>query len=292
MDEFINQLGEHISAWVHENPNTTGILIGAVIAIAWSFRHARGHHECDDGEIKPLEPIEPIQPIRSSEAREPHPRTKRAHQAARPAPRTDPPAAALRTAPRKPPLSLGKQWARADRRYKKLCEEYAAFECDPYELIRLPVLADVSFETTAAFIEAFHKARQLATEAQPPDEYIPAFVAAVDKAVAAWQGARAYAEHVHASQFTAEQRTLLRRIQSALTLADNASGEHEQRAALSRAGLLMRQLEKVCSRTGREWRVPKAARAQIETWIAFGQITAAEPSADLDGHGTGTQPEE
>lgn len=305
MEDFVNDPFGHLetwlgaaAAWVNEHPDFVVFAVIALLILRSLVRAARrrltsgkkpGIPDSRGGEeasgMAPMKPMAPVPPRASPGGKAPLVQhwTKDDGSIAfsasvsvgRPAKREKPAA--------KVSHSPARQWAAANRKYKKLCQEYTAFECDPFELVRLPVLADVTFDTTATFIEAFHLAGQLATESQPPDEYIAPFAGAVDKAVAAWNGARDYAEHVHASKFDPEQQTLLRRIQSALNLAEAASGDEERQAAFSRAGLLMRELEKVCAKAGRGWRVPKPALPQIETWVGRGQITAASRQDAAEG---------
>ena len=49
----------------------------------------------------------------------------------------------------------------------RLRAEYAAYECDTMEVLRLPALSDVSVPSTARFVDAFAEAQALETDALP-----------------------------------------------------------------------------------------------------------------------------
>jgi hypothetical protein len=60
-------------------------------------------------------------------------------------------------APPRPDLA----WSQARSRFDRLRAEYAAYECDPMEVLRLPALADVTVASTGRFVEAFAEAQAL-----------------------------------------------------------------------------------------------------------------------------------
>ncbi|GAA4846769.1 hypothetical protein GCM10023201_43100 [Actinomycetospora corticicola] len=88
------------------------------------------------------------------------------------------------------------RWALARDRFAALQRDYAAFESDPRAVAARPALVDVSVPTTEAFVEALADAQVLATPTEPGDPRREEFVAAVDRAVAAWDEARRYADAV------------------------------------------------------------------------------------------------
>ena len=65
-----------------------------------------------------------------------------------------------------PPGHVG-DWSRARERFHRVRAEYAAYECDPILVLRLPALADVSVASTARFVDAFAEAQALETDALP-----------------------------------------------------------------------------------------------------------------------------
>jgi hypothetical protein len=157
-------------------------------------------------------------------------------------------------------------WKKAHAQWLELCERYAAYECDPHELVRLPALADVTFGPTATFIEAFYEAQQLLTDQKPEDDRrAKRFVAAVAAANSAWTVAREAAERVRTSRYTEDEQVLLRRALSALELAQNASGPEERAQGYAGAARLMQELAKRTEPSGR-WRMPDKSREQIEAW--------------------------
>jgi hypothetical protein len=85
-------------------------------------------------------------------------------------------------------------WPAARERFHRLAIEYAAFECDPLAVQRLPALADVSVPHTARFVTAFTEAQALHTERKPPAGVALAYEQAVTRAEFAWWEARAEAE--------------------------------------------------------------------------------------------------
>ena len=62
-------------------------------------------------------------------------------------------------------------WARARDRFHALRAEYAAYECNTMEVLRIPALADVTVPSTARFVDAFAEAQALETDAMPPDPH-------------------------------------------------------------------------------------------------------------------------
>lgn len=90
------------------------------------------------------------------------------------------------------------RWALARDRFAALQRDYAAFESDPRAVAARPALVDVSVPTTEAFVEALADAQVLATPTEPGEPHRGEFVAAVDRAVAAWDAACRHADAVAA----------------------------------------------------------------------------------------------
>src|SRR3954454_5449645 len=93
-----------------------------------------------------------------------------------------------RVAPADP--APGPAWAGTRERYDRLRGEYAAYECDPLAVLRLPALADVAVPSTARFVDALAEAQAVCTEEHPGEPRAARFVAAAEHAEQAWQAAR------------------------------------------------------------------------------------------------------
>lgn len=179
-----------------------------------------------------------------------------------PQPAAQPKTSATPASAQPQPLS----WTKARKDFLRLSEEYAAYECDPSELVRLPALADVTFGPTATFIEAFYQANQRVSTTKPADpEAAARFVEAAAAARTAWTAAVEAAERVMATRLESDEQALLRQVKRSLRLAENAETPQERAQALGTAGKLMRDLALRTEESGR-WRLPKAARLELETW--------------------------
>ena len=126
-------------------------------------------------------------------------------------------------------------WARALARFHALRAEYAAFECDPMKVLRLPALADVSVASTARFVDAFAEAQAMETDQYPTGEHGAGFVAAVDRAERAWQAAREAAERIRLSGLSPAERSTVERVIKLLTTARDSDSDPERLAAYARA---------------------------------------------------------
>ncbi|GAA1874477.1 hypothetical protein GCM10009836_64470 [Pseudonocardia ailaonensis] len=150
-------------------------------------------------------------------------------------------------------------WKRARARFDTLREQYTAYECDPMEVLRLPALADVSVPSTGRFVEAFAEAQALDTDAHPAREHAAEFVAAVDRAVRAWDAARDAAERIRHSTLTSAERASVERAIKLLTTARDSDNDAERLAAYSMARSELAKLEKAGV-----VHLPKAAVAALE----------------------------
>jgi hypothetical protein len=135
-------------------------------------------------------------------------------------------------------------WAHARRRFDGLRSAYAAYECDPMAVLRLPALADVSVPSTARFVDAFAEAQALDTDAFPGGTHAPAFVAAVDRAERAWHAARQAAERIRLSGLSPVERSTVERVIKLLTTARDSDNDAERIAAYSRARSELAKLDK------------------------------------------------
>jgi hypothetical protein len=131
-------------------------------------------------------------------------------------------------------------WSRARRRFEALRAEYAAHECDPMTVLRLPALSDVAVPSTGRFVEAFAEAQALETEERPPDAHAASFVAAVDRAERAWRAAVDAAERIRLSGLSPAERGTVERVIKLLTTARDSdySRARSELARLDRAGVV------------------------------------------------------
>jgi hypothetical protein len=135
-------------------------------------------------------------------------------------------------------------WAHARRRFDALRSAYAAYECDPMAVLRLPALADVTVPSTARFVDAFAEAQALDTDAFPGGGHAPAFVAAVDRAERAWRAAHEAAQRIRLSNLTPAERSTVERIIKLLTTARDSDSDAERIAAYARARSELAKLDK------------------------------------------------
>ncbi|MFB9744739.1 DUF2786 domain-containing protein [Pseudonocardia sulfidoxydans] len=185
-----------------------------------------------------------------------------AAQAARAAPHRLRPTAPPPRRPEPPP------WQAAKTRFDALREHYAAFECDPMAVLRLPALCDVSVPSTARFVDAFAEAQALETDNRPPDPHATQFVAAVERADRAWRAAIDAAERIRLSNLSSEERGSVERIIKLLTTARDSDSEPERLAAYAKARSELGRLD----RAG-VIHLPKTAVAALES-EARGQLPA------------------
>ena len=149
-----------------------------------------------------------------------------------PLPRTPPP-------PPRPDLA----WSRAHARFVALRGEFAAHECDPMAVLRLPALSDVSVPSTARFVDAFAEAQALETDAFPGGGHADAFAAAVARAERAWRAARDAAERIRLSRLSPAERSAVERVIKLLTTARDSDSDAERLAAYARARVELMKLD-------------------------------------------------
>lgn len=135
-------------------------------------------------------------------------------------------------------------WNRARERFTALRAEYAAFECDPMQVLHRPALTDVSVGSTARFVDAFAEAQALETDAFPPAEHAASFVSAVDRAERAWRAAVEAADRIRLSGLTPAERGTVERVIKLLTTARDSDSDAERHAAYARARTELAKLDK------------------------------------------------
>lgn len=146
------------------------------------------------------------------------------------------------------------RWDEAVARHRRTAVAFAAFECDPHAVLGMPALADVRQSATAHFIDAFAEAGALLTEQIPPPPYAQQFVAAAERADAAWVAAQAAAARIRDARFSTDDRAAIEHIRTLLTIADRSEYEPERDSALRHARRRLAALEK---HTG--WHLPQPA---------------------------------
>jgi hypothetical protein len=148
-------------------------------------------------------------------------------------------------------------WTAAHGRMRALRAEFAAYECDPLAVLRLPALADVTVPSTARFVDAFAEAQALETDTVPPAQHAAGFVAAVERAERAWVAAREAAVRIRDSNLSPVERAMVERVIKMLTVARESDSDAERRVAYVRA-------RSELARLGSALRLPPAAQAAID----------------------------
>ena len=159
-------------------------------------------------------------------------------------------------------------WDGAHERFGRLRGAFAAFECDPMQVLRLPALADVTVPSTARFVDAFAEAQALDSDAFPGSAHAERFTAAVDGAERAWQAARDAAERIRLSGLDPAERATVERIIKLLTTARDSDSEPERLAAYTRARAELTKLD-----AAGVLHVPLPAQAALDE-AARGQLPA------------------
>jgi hypothetical protein len=157
-------------------------------------------------------------------------------------------------APRREP-----DWAAVRSRFETLRSEYAAYECDPLAVLRLPALADVSVASTGRFVDAFAHAQALHTDERPPSGMAAEYREAVDTAERAWRAAREAAERIRLAGLSPAERTAVNRVVKMLTMAQRSGHDAERQAAYAKAREELARLEQAGL-----LRLPTPAAAALE----------------------------
>jgi hypothetical protein len=135
-------------------------------------------------------------------------------------------------------------WERARERFSDLRAEYAAFECDPMQVLHRPALADVSVGSTARFVDAFAEAQALETDTFPPGEHGASYVSAVERAERAWRAAVDAADRIRLSGLSPAERATVERVIKLLTTARDSDSDPERLAAYARARSELAKLDR------------------------------------------------
>jgi hypothetical protein len=135
-------------------------------------------------------------------------------------------------------------WSRARERFHALRGEYAAFECDPMQVLHRPALADVSVGSTARFVDAFAEAQALETDSFPPGQHAANFAQAVERAERAWRAAVEAADRIRLSGLSPAERGSVERVIKLLTTARDSDSDPERLAAYARARAELAKLDR------------------------------------------------
>jgi hypothetical protein len=165
-----------------------------------------------------------------------------------------PPRAHPSSVPAGPP-----DWSEVHRRFAGLRAEYAAHECDPLAVLRLPALTDVRTPSTARFVDAFAEAQALDTDQRPPPAHAAAYAAAVDRACRAWWAARDAADRIRLAGLSPDERSCVDRVVKLLTMAADTGHEAERLTAYARAREELVRLERTGAVT-----MPRPARVALD----------------------------
>lgn len=158
-------------------------------------------------------------------------------------------------APRRPDVV----WRLSLGRFHALAAAYAAHECDPMNVLRLPALSDVTVPSTGRFVDAFAHAQALESDAYPGDAHAAQFVSAVDTAERAWRAAREAAERIRLAGLSPVERSTVERVIKLLTTARDSDHEPERLSAYARARSELDKLD-----TAGTVHLPRTARAALD----------------------------
>jgi hypothetical protein len=136
-------------------------------------------------------------------------------------------------------------WRDAGERFDRLRGDYAAYECDPIQVLRLPALADVTVTSTARFVDAVAEAQALQTDEHPGEPVAARFATAVEHAEQAWLAARDAAGRIRLSTLDPAERAGVERVVKLLTTARDTDSGHERAIAYTRARAAQARLARV-----------------------------------------------
>ena len=159
-------------------------------------------------------------------------------------------------------------WTLARDRFHTLAAAYAAHECDPMNVLRLPALSDVTVPSTGRFVDAFAEAQALESDRFPGEEHAASFVRAVDLAERAWRAAREAADRIRLSGLSPAERSTVERVIKLLTVARDSASEPERLAAYTRARTELTRLD-----AAGVIHLPRTAAAALDT-AARGSLPA------------------
>jgi len=133
------------------------------------------------------------------------------------------------------PADLARAHDAARRRLATLRAEYAAFESDAVQVLRLPALVDVSVPSTARFVEDLAAALVLDAETPRSVAGLREYTSAVNRARRSWDAAREAARRIRDTTLAPGEHAAVRRVLRLLDLAADNDNEAERRLAYARA---------------------------------------------------------
>lgn len=183
------------------------------------------------------------------------------------------------------------EWRASRRRFDVLRAQYAAYECDPLAVLRLPALADVNVASTASFVDAFARAQGLHSEhedPEPPEDYASSYSHAVERAWQTWQAAKDAAERIRLARLSPSERATVQRVIKLLTTAHDSDHDAERYAAYTKARSELAKLEHAGT-----LHLPQLALAALDA-SARPRLPAASPTPPTSPESsatTDTQPD-
>lgn len=176
-----------------------------------------------------------------------------------------------------PALTAQQRWNAALATHEKVIEAWTKIVTDPLAALDHTLLLDVTQPRTAAFIEAYGHAQDLAAIhgiTMPTDESEQrAYATAVRKTDEAWTEAVRHAKHVHLNWLPAEEEKRARQAKGLLsTAADETVPVHLRAEAAKKAADL---LAKVAS-----FVLPEAATQALETSLRAIEASVAHTAED------------
>ncbi|MBO0876801.1 MAG: hypothetical protein J2P19_25785 [Pseudonocardia sp.] len=174
------------------------------------------------------------------------------------------------------------EWLASRRRFDDLRARYAAYECDPLAVLRLPALADVTVASTARFVDAFAQAQGLHSEhekPEPPEEHAISYRRAVERAWQTWHAAYDAAERIRLAGLSPREHATVQRTIKLLTTAGESDNDAERHAAYVMARAELAKLE----HTG-TLQLPRPALAALDASARLGLPAAGvtAPTSPLD----------
>ena len=146
----------------------------------------------------------------------------------------------LARAPPRPDVA----WAQARSRFDRLCAEYAAYECDPISVLRLPALADVAVPGADASSRRSPRRRRWRPTNPRPRRARHRLRRRGRAGRRAWRAARAAAERIRLSGLSPTERGTVERVIKLLTTARDSDSDAERVAAYSRARSELAKLDR------------------------------------------------
>jgi hypothetical protein len=161
------------------------------------------------------------------------------------------------------------RWRAAMAGQARVAQSFAAYECDPGAVLRLPALADVRQPATADFVVAFATAEALRTDRYPGPAVAERFTMAAQHAAHAWTAAVEAAERWRQARFEPGEQALLAQAASLLALARSTPHAGERAVAYRRTAEHLAELDRRCG-----WSLPPRTADRLDEELRAA-VTAA-----------------